>query len=175
MPVVTMMTFQVGVSGVASRSRFTTPTLSSVVPSSSSAIGRMASVFPVPVPATMPNPRRERASSRTRGPIALLEERLDVQPHRELDGLARGARRRDDDHAAGRRLCPDERVVVGQVWISDVSNHASQTSKDETGSSCGAPCMAGTEARSCAHGEPANEKRPHRVARPFQTILINAC
>ena len=38
------------------------------MPSSSSAIGRIASVFPVPVPATMPKPRRARASSRTRAP-----------------------------------------------------------------------------------------------------------
>ena len=68
-PVVTMMTFQVGVSGVASRSRFTTPTFSSFVRRISSAIGRMASVFPVPVPAMIPKPRaRSRASSRTRAP-----------------------------------------------------------------------------------------------------------
>jgi hypothetical protein len=67
-PVVMMTTFHVGVSGVASRSRFTTPTFSSVVPRISSAIGRMASVFPVPVPATIPKPLPERASSRTRSP-----------------------------------------------------------------------------------------------------------
>jgi len=60
-PVVTMTTFHVGVSGVASRSRFTTPTLSGA-PSTVAAIGRIASVFPVPVPATMPNPRPEAAS-----------------------------------------------------------------------------------------------------------------
>ncbi len=69
-PVVTMMTFHVGVSGVASRSRFTTPTFSSGVRSISSAIGRMASVLPVPVPATMPKPLPPRASSRTRAPCS---------------------------------------------------------------------------------------------------------
>ncbi len=66
-PVVTTITFHVGVSGVASRSRFTTPTRSGAW-RISSAIGRMASVFPVPVPATIPNPRPPRASSRTRAP-----------------------------------------------------------------------------------------------------------
>ena len=58
MPVVTMTTFQVGESGVASRSRLMTPTRSSFVPSSACAMGRTARVLPVPVPATMPNPRR---------------------------------------------------------------------------------------------------------------------
>ena len=104
MPVVTMMTFQVGVSGVASRSRLTTPTLSSVVRRISSAIGRIASVLPVPVPATMPKPRpdaRELAHARA---VAPLEKRLDVEAERELDRLARRARRRDDDDAPGRRL-----------------------------------------------------------------------
>ena len=60
MPVVTITTFQLGVSGVASRSRFTTPTLSGtrrIV----SAIGRIPSVLPVPVPATMPKPKPARA------------------------------------------------------------------------------------------------------------------
>src|SRR5436305_542860 len=60
MPVVTITTFQVGVSGVASRSRFTTPTLRGarrIV----WAIERIARVFPVPVPATMPNPCSEAA------------------------------------------------------------------------------------------------------------------
>ena len=67
MPVVTITTFCSGSSGVASRSRFTTPTRSGAR-TISSAIGRMASVFPVPVPATIPNPLPERASSRTRAP-----------------------------------------------------------------------------------------------------------
>jgi len=67
--VVTITTFHVGVSGVASRSRFTTPTLSGacrmVV-----AIDRMASVFPVPVPATIPNPRPEAARRRMSSPCS---------------------------------------------------------------------------------------------------------
>src|SRR6185503_531241 len=61
-----------------------------------------------------------------------LEKGLDVKAKGELDGLARGTRRRDHDHAARRRLCPDEGVVVGQVWISDVSNHAPEPSKGQT-------------------------------------------
>jgi hypothetical protein len=71
MPVVTTITFCDGSSGVASRSRLTTPTRNGTWPpwpTISSAMGRMASVFPVPVPATMPKPARERASSRTRAP-----------------------------------------------------------------------------------------------------------
>ncbi len=68
-PVVTITTFHVGVSGVASRSRFTTPTLSAacrmVV-----AIDRMARVFPVPVPATIPNPRPEAARRRMSSPCS---------------------------------------------------------------------------------------------------------
>ena len=62
MPVVTITTFHVGVSGVASRSRFTTPTRSVSVARSAFAIGRTASVFPVPVPATIPKPWRGRTS-----------------------------------------------------------------------------------------------------------------
>ena len=55
MPVVTITTFHVGVSGVASRSRFTTPTRSGAC-RIDSAMGRMPRVFPIPVPATMPKP-----------------------------------------------------------------------------------------------------------------------
>jgi hypothetical protein len=70
MPVVTTITFHDGSSGVASRSRFTTPTRNGTWPpwpTISSAMGRMASVFPVPVPATMPKPgRRARARARAR-------------------------------------------------------------------------------------------------------------
>src|ERR1035437_723804 len=57
-PVVTITTFHEGDSGVASRSRLITPTRSSVVPSSVCAMGRIESVLPVPVPATIPKPRR---------------------------------------------------------------------------------------------------------------------
>ena len=64
MPVVTITTFHVGESGVASRSRLITPTRSSVVPSRAWAIGLMESVLPVPVPATMPKPRRRAPSAR---------------------------------------------------------------------------------------------------------------
>ena len=104
-PVVTMMTFHVGVSGVASRSRLTTPTFSaSVVPRISSAIGRIASVFPVPVPATMPKPLPRARELAHAFAVMLLEKRLDVETQRQLDRLARGARRRDDDDASRRRL-----------------------------------------------------------------------
>ena len=80
MPVVTMMTFQLGVSGVASRSRLTTPTRRSVVPRISSAIGRIASVFPVPVPATMPNPLPAPRELANLLAVLALEQRVDVQP-----------------------------------------------------------------------------------------------
>ena len=69
MPVVTMTTFHVGVSGVASRSRFTTPTRSGAC-RMVSAIGRTASVFPVPVAATIPNPRPEAARRRRSSPCS---------------------------------------------------------------------------------------------------------
>ena len=68
---------------------------------------------------------RELAHARS---VLSLEERLDVEFDRELDRLAGRARRRDDDHAPGWRLRPDECVVVGQVWLSNVANHASQLS-----------------------------------------------
>jgi hypothetical protein len=61
MPVVTITTFQLGVSGVASRSRLTTPTRRISVSRIAFAIGLTASVLPVPVPATIPNPCRGRA------------------------------------------------------------------------------------------------------------------
>ena len=64
-----MTTFQLGVSGVASRSRFTTPTVSGVR-RMDSAMGRMPRVFPVPVPATIPNPFPDAASSRTSAPCS---------------------------------------------------------------------------------------------------------
>ena len=123
-PVVTMMTFHVGVSGVASRSRLTTPTFSSSVRRISSAIGRIASVLPVPVPATMPKPLpRARQLAHARA-VVQLEIRLDVELDRELDRLARRARWRDDDDSAGRRLSLDERFVIGEGRLADVAYHA---------------------------------------------------
>jgi len=44
----------------------------------------------------------------------LLEERLEMQPERELDGLTGSARRRDDDDATGRRLSRDECISIGR-------------------------------------------------------------
>ena len=64
-----MTTFQPGVSGVASRSRFTTPTRSGS-PRIDSAIGRMPRVLPVPVPATMPKPLPEAARARISSPCS---------------------------------------------------------------------------------------------------------
>jgi len=53
-----------------------------------------------------------------------LEERLDVEPERDLDRLARGSRRRDDDDAPGRRLRRDERSVVGRKGsVLNLSEH----------------------------------------------------
>ena len=125
MPVVTMMTFHVGVSGVASRSRLTTPTLQlRRCRGSPRRSGGSRASCPVPVPATMPKPlpaARELAHARA---VVLLEKGLDVETERELDRLARGARRRDDDDAAGRWLGRDEGFVIGEVRIADVAYHA---------------------------------------------------
>ncbi len=102
MPVVTITTFQVGVSGVASRSRFTTPTRTGV-PTISSAIGRIASVFPVPVPATIPKPLPSAASLRIWVPCSRsITVSTPVRPTPELDGLARGACRGDHNETAAR-------------------------------------------------------------------------
>ena len=92
-------------------------------------MGRIESVLPVPVPATIPKPRRMASrvpgaaavsSSRNlvgeRGELGAVhapERRLDVQSERELDRLAGGARGRDDDQPA-RRARTHERVVVGR-------------------------------------------------------------
>src|SRR5262249_22017218 len=51
--------------------------------------------------------------------VALFEKCLDVQSDGELDGLTRRARRRDDDHAPGRRLGFDERLVIGKVRLAN--------------------------------------------------------
>ena len=64
--------------------------------------------------------RRARASSRTRAPCCCSRNVSMCRPTRELDRLARGARRRDDDDAPGRRLGRDERVVVGREVLVSV-------------------------------------------------------
>src|SRR5206468_7259990 len=79
MPVVTMTTFHEGVSGVASRSRLTTPTLRGAL-RIVSAMLRMASVFPVPVPATMPKPLPDAASRRMSSPCSRSGSVSDVSP-----------------------------------------------------------------------------------------------
>src|SRR3978361_1668291 len=102
MPVVTMIMFQLGVSGVASRSRLITPTRRSVVPSSSSAVGRVGGGFHSPVTGSAAEARgRELAPPRAE---VLLEVGLDVQANGQLDRLAGRAGGSDDDHAPGRRL-----------------------------------------------------------------------
>ena len=60
----------------------------------------MASVFPVPVPATMPKPLPARGERADLVAVLALEDGLEVEAERELDRLAGGARRRDDDDAA---------------------------------------------------------------------------
>ena len=125
MPVVTMMTFHVGVSGVASRSRLTTPTFSSV--GAEDLLGdradgeRLSRARSGDDAEALAADARELAHARA---VVLLEKRLDVEPDRELDRLARRARRRDDDDASGRRLGADERVVIGEVRVADVADHA---------------------------------------------------
>lgn len=48
------------------------------------------------------------------------EEGLELKPEGELDGLARRARRRDDDETAPRITRPDEGVVVrGEIAVLD--------------------------------------------------------
>ena len=66
-----------------------------------SAIGRIASVLPVPVPATMPKPLPDAASVADLLAVLPLEQRVQMQAQRELDGLAGGARGGDDDDAPG--------------------------------------------------------------------------
>src|SRR5215208_5042625 len=66
----------------------------------------------------------------------LLEIRLDVETHRELDRLARGARRSDHDHAPRRRLRPDECVVVGREVVVSYFAHASRR-----GEKCARPAV----------------------------------
>src|SRR5215213_7836297 len=49
-----------------------------------------------------------------------------MEPERDLDGLAGRARRRDHDHAPGRRFRGDERAVVGgQRAVLNLSEHVS--------------------------------------------------
>ncbi len=66
--------------------------------------------------------------------VMLLEERLDVEAERQLDRLARRARRRDDDDAPGRRLGANERVVIGRepVVVNGAGwTHAPRRCKDD--------------------------------------------
>ena len=123
-PVVTMMTFHVGVSGVASRSRLTTPTFSSVGAEDllgDRADGERLAGARAGDDAEALAAARQLAHARA---VLPLEKRLDVEPHRELDRLAGGARRRDDDDASRRRLGRDERVVIGDVLVADRSDRA---------------------------------------------------
>ena len=119
-----MMTFQVGVSGVASRSRLTTPTRRSV--GAEDLLGDRADRERLPGARAGDDAEAlaaARASSRTRRAVVRLEVGLEVQADRELDGLAGGARRRDDDDAPRGRLGRDEGVVVGrEVLVSDVAH-----------------------------------------------------
>ena len=100
MPVVTMTTFQLGVSGVASRSRFTTPT-DERLPQD-----RLGDRPDARGSCRCPCRRRCRSPSPTRPaaadlrPVLPLEQRVEMQAERQLDRLARGARGGDDDDSA---------------------------------------------------------------------------
>ena len=98
MPVVTTTTFQDGVSGVASRSRLTTPYFSGS-PRMLLGDGRIPRVLPVPVPATMP---KGPAAGPVPENMAMLplQQGVDVGTEGELDGLAGGPGRGDDDDPA---------------------------------------------------------------------------
>ena len=60
-------------------------------------MGRMPSVLPVPVPATMPNPTPRARPLAQFGAVLPLEQRVHVGAEREFDRLAGGPGRRDDD------------------------------------------------------------------------------
>src|SRR5205814_9773959 len=64
----------------------------------------------------------------TRTPTLSLHDAL---PICELDRLARRARRRNHDDPPGARLGANERLVIGKVRLSDVSQHASPLRKEE--------------------------------------------
>src|SRR5204862_4120194 len=64
--------------------------------------------------------------------VILFEKRLDPEGECELDGLAGGARRRDDDHASGRRLRFDELFPIRRKpMLVDASNHERGRCKDD--------------------------------------------
>src|SRR4030095_3953137 len=111
MPVVTITTFQVGVSGVASRSRFTTPTRSGSA-RIGAAVRRGPSVLPGPVPRHDPESPARGGQVADLLAVLPLEQGVEVQTQRELDGLAGSAGRGDDDDAPLGMSC----VAVG-VWV----------------------------------------------------------
>ena len=64
--------------------------------------------------------------------VFTLEKRVDMEPERDLDGLAGRACGRDDDHAPGRRFSGDERAVIGgQRAVLNLSKHGQEGCKDE--------------------------------------------
>ena len=64
------------------------------------------------------------AEGKPRGAVIPLEVRVYVERESQLDRLTGGARRSDDNDAAGGRLRGDERVVVGrEVLVTYFAEH----------------------------------------------------
>src|SRR5207247_8167455 len=69
--------------------------------------------------------------------VIFFEKGFDAEPERQLDGLARGSRGRDHDHAAGRRLRLDELLAIRrEPMLMDASNHKRGRCKDDTACRC---------------------------------------
>ena len=78
-----------------------------------SAMGRMPSVFPVPVPATIPNPFPDSRQLTHVGAVLALEERVEVQSESQLDRLTGRPSRRDHDDSARGMGCVAVSVGIG--------------------------------------------------------------
>ena len=73
-----------------------------------------------------------------------LEVGVEMEADTDLDGLARGARWRDDDDSARRWLGGDERLAVGrQVVVANLSLHELESCKDDAAGGMGWSHSAG--------------------------------
>ena len=167
-PVVTITTFQLGVSGVASRSRLTTPTRSSVRAEDRFGDGANRECFPG---AGAGDDAESLAGARKLEnflAVLALQQRVEVQPHGELDGLARRARGCNDDDASRRGLRGREcfairrKVVIANVTQCRSAILGRRVENDERGGRCGfSVCGRGAERRApaCAAATAARDWR----------------